>query len=120
MKIRQAQKQDVMGRTMLHSQKSYGDLTMKRFVFIMQHKPTDEQLEAARKMGVEKIIALDPGKPEAQAEGVDYFGTTASLIVPDDPKLNREWFVNRANEIVEAVDGFNQDDIVHVMGQQQL
>ncbi len=74
-----------------------------RFVFVMQHQPTIEQLESAGKIG--DIVQLEDKK---------------LLNVPDDPALGRDFFVKRAEEIEVALGGFSSDDTVQAMGQQQL
>lgn len=91
-----------------------------KFVLLMQHTPTPEQLQAVREFGVAEIVALDSGKPEARVEGVEYRGSTQMLMVPEDPELPREWFVQRAAEILTAVGGVGPGDIVQAMGQIQL
>lgn len=92
---------------------------MSSFYFIMQHKPTPEQLQAARAVA-DRILALAPAKAEDRVEGIEYAGSIALLSVPDDPNLGREWFVDRAREIFEALTTPGEGDIVHAMGQQQL
>jgi hypothetical protein len=91
-----------------------------KIVLIMQHAPTPEQLDAAWRFGVDVVVALDPGKPEARVEGVEYRGSTSLLNVPEDPGLPRDWFVSRAAEILAAVGGVEPGDIVQAMGQLQL
>ena len=70
----------------------------------MQHTPTAEQLAAAVEDGRE-IVQLADKK---------------LLNVPDDPKLSRDWFAQRAEEILREVGGVMEGDVLHVMGQQQL
>jgi hypothetical protein len=77
---------------------------MRRFIFIMQHQPTPEQISAASEGGWE-IVQINDKK---------------LLVVPDDAGLGRQWFVRRAEEIAAAVGGITHGDILHVMGQQQL
>lgn len=77
---------------------------MKRFIFVMQHAPTAEQLTAASEGGRE-IIQISDKK---------------LLVVPDDANLGKEWFTTRAEEIVSSVGGITEGDTLHVMGQQQL
>lgn len=77
---------------------------MAKFIFIMQHQPTPNQIEAAAMMAVD-VVQLDDKR---------------LLLVPDDPDLDRDWFVQRAEAIVVAVGGVEQGDTLHVMGQQQL
>ncbi|MSU56212.1 MAG: hypothetical protein EXS51_02805 [Candidatus Taylorbacteria bacterium] len=77
---------------------------MKKFIFIMQHAPTAEQITAASEGGREVVQVNDK----------------KLLIVPDDANLGKEWFTNRAEEIVAAVGGISEGDTLHVMGQQQL
>lgn len=72
-------------------------------IFIMQHPLTDEQREAAEKIG--EVVELSD---------------KSLLNVPDDPSLNREWFVGRAQEILDSLGVNCFGDLVHVMGQQQL
>jgi len=77
---------------------------MKKFIFVMSHKPTEDQLLAAQE-GQRKVIQVDD---------------KSLLIVPDEPELVRDWFTTRAEEIVKAVGGIEEGDTLHVMGQQQL
>jgi len=77
---------------------------MKKFIFIMQHAPTAEQITAASEGGRE-VVQVDDKK---------------LLIVPDDANLGRDWFTQRAEKIVAAVGGISEGDTLHVMGQQQL
>ncbi len=74
-----------------------------RLVFVMQHQPTAEQLEAAARIG--EIVQLEDKK---------------LLNVPDDPELGRDFFTKRAEEIELALGGFSSEDTVQAMGQQQL
>lgn len=76
----------------------------KKFIFIMQHQPTPEQISAASESGREIVQITDK----------------KLLVVPDDANLGREWFTARAEEIVSAVGGIVEGDTLHVMGQQQL
>lgn len=92
---------------------------MKTFYFIMQHTPSPEQLEAARAKA-ERIVALDPGKPEAVIKGIEYVGSTRLLNIPDDPCLTQNWFVLRAAEIFAATGAIQPGDVLHAMGQPQL
>jgi hypothetical protein len=80
------------------------EVIMKKFIFIMQHQPTAEQLVAAA-MGGREVVQIQEKK---------------LLLVPDDPSLGREWFATRATEIVSVVGGIAEGDTLHVMGQQQL
>lgn len=75
-----------------------------KFIFVMQHNPTAEQLTAASEGGRE-IVQIQDKK---------------LLIVPDDANLGKEWFTTRAEEIVKAVGGISEGDTLHCMGQQQL
>lgn len=75
-----------------------------KFIFIMQHVPTTEQLAAASESGREVVQLADK----------------KLLAVPDDATLGRDWFVQRALAIVAAVGGIKDGDTLHVMGQQQL
>ena len=77
---------------------------MKKFIFIMQHAPTTEQITTASEGGREVVQVNDK----------------KLLIVPDDANLGRDWFIQRAEEIVAAVGGIAEGDTLHVMGQQQL
>lgn len=77
---------------------------MKKFIFIMQHQPTAEQLTAASEGGREIVQIADK----------------KLLVVPDDAELGKEWFTTRAEEIVKAVGGIEEGDTLHVMGQPQL
>ncbi len=77
---------------------------MKKFIFIMSHVPTKEQLVAASEGGREIVQVADK----------------KLLVVPDDANLGRDWFVQRAEEIVSSVGGIAEGDTLHVMGQQQL
>ncbi len=70
----------------------------------MQHAPIPAQMTAASEGG-RAIVELKEKN---------------LLNVPDDPLLDHAWFVQRAEEIILAVGGVVQDDILHVMGQQQL
>ena len=76
----------------------------KKFIFIMQHQPTTEQINAASEGGREIVQLVDK----------------KLLLVPDDPELSREWFTARAEEITAAVGGISEGDTLHCMGQQQL
>jgi len=75
-----------------------------KFIFIMQHQPTAEQLTAASEGGREIVQITDK----------------KLLVVPDDANLGRDWFVQRAEEIVKSVGGIKEGDTLHCMGQQQL
>jgi hypothetical protein len=91
----------------------------------MQHNPSPEQAAAARELGADQLVALcttpDPAKGQGSpTEGVEYLGKQNLLNVPDDPALARDWFVNRAAEILAAVGGVSEGDVMHAMGQQQL
>jgi hypothetical protein len=77
---------------------------MSKFIFVMQHQPTLEQLTAASERGRE-IVQLDDKR---------------LLLVPDDPTLGRDWFTQRATEIVAAVGGLAEGDTLCAAGQQQL
>lgn len=77
---------------------------MAKFIFIMQHVPTPEQLSAAAEGGREVVQVADK----------------KLLVVPDDPNLGRDWFTARAEAVASAVGGFAEGDTLHVMGQQQL
>lgn len=70
----------------------------------MQHAPTTEQITTASEGGREVVQVNDK----------------KLLIVPDDANLGRDWFIQRAEEIVAAVGGIAEGDTLHVMGQQQL
>ena len=94
-------------------------MNSKKFFFLMQHQPTVQQVEAAREMGAEKIIAMCAA-PEKPLAGVEYLGNNNLLNVPEDPSLDREWFLSRAKKILTAVGDMNPGDIVHAMGQYQL
>jgi len=76
---------------------------MSKFFFIMQHQPTAEQLAEAGKIG--EVVQLADKK---------------LLGVPDSPTLERDWFVQRAEEIELSLGGFSAGDTVQAMGQQQL
>lgn len=77
---------------------------MAKFFIIMQHTPTPEQrAEGAERFG--EIVEL---------------GNKALLNVPEDPELGRDWFVQRATEILDAIGGVWPGDTVMAMGQQQL
>lgn len=93
---------------------------MATFYFLMQHKPTPEQISAARAMGADKVVALAPAKPEDRVGGVEYEGSISLLNVPDDPGLNRDWFVTQVAKIDDAVGGFANGDTIHAAGQGQL
>ena len=71
---------------------------MSKFVFIMQHDPTPDQLKAAAEGN--EVVQLDKGDKKL-------------LIVPDDSNLGREWFAQRADEIIAAVGGLQEGDILH-------
>ena len=75
-----------------------------KFVFVMHHVPTTEQLSAAGAEGREVVQLADK----------------KLLAVPDDASLGRDWFTTRAAEILAAVGGLQEGDTLHVMGQQQL
>lgn len=75
-----------------------------KFIFIMQHAPTAEQLTAASEGGREVVQLTDK----------------RLLVVPDDAALSRDWFVQRAEEVVVAVGGIAEGDTLQMMGQQQL
>jgi hypothetical protein len=76
-----------------------------KFIFIMQHQPTAEQITAASEGGREIVQITDK----------------KLLVVPDDAELGRDWFTQRAEQIVAAVvGGINEGDTLHCMGQQQL
>lgn len=99
--------------------------TSKKFYFGMQHNPTVIQAEAARAMGTETVLAMcrkpEPKKP-GDAEptpGVEYLNLAGLLNVPEDVELPREWFVKKAEEIVNAL-GVQSGDVLHFMGQFQL
>jgi len=101
-----------------------GGKIMATFFFVMQHAPTLEQVEAARALGIVRIVALsawpDPAKGQGgPLPGVEYMGKTGLLTVPDDPKLGREWFTGRAVEIGELL-GVTRGDVIQPMGQGQL
>ena len=74
---------------------------MNKFIFVMQHAPTAEQLTAAAGGGLEVVQISDK----------------KLLIVPDDANLGKEWFTARAEEIVKAVGGIEEGDTAHIMGQ---
>lgn len=76
---------------------------MAKFVFIMNHQPTPEQLSLASKVG--EVVQLDD-------KGL--------LIVPDDPTLGKDWFIRRAEKVLCAVGWVGPGDLLHIMGQQQL
>ncbi len=76
----------------------------KKFIFIMQHAPTPEQITAASEGGREIVQITDK----------------KLLVVPDDASLGRDWFVQRAEEIAAAVGGFDEGTVAHIMGQAQL
>lgn len=69
----------------------------------MQHPLTPEQVAAAQARG--EIVEL---------------GNKGLLNVPDEPELGRDWFVQRAAEVLAEVGGVAAGDVVHAMGQQQL
>ena len=75
-----------------------------KFIFVMQHNPTPEQLAAASEGGREVVQLADK----------------KLLAVPDDATLGRDWFSSRAEAIVATVSGIVEGDILHVMGQAQL
>lgn len=93
---------------------------MSKFVFVMQHRPSTEQVEAARATGASRILCLTPTKDEDKVEGIEYGGSVQLLNVPDDPSLRRDWFIHRASEILNAFGGMEATDIFHAMGQPQL
>lgn len=68
----------------------------------MQHALTPEQKAA---VGDREIVEI---------------ADKALLNVPEDPNLGREWFATRSEEVLAAVGGVSEGDILHVMGQQQL
>jgi len=74
-----------------------------RVIFVMMHPASIEQLKACE--GASCISQVED---------------KSLLIVPDDPELSRDWFVQRATEIENSFLGFSDEDIIHVMGQQQL
>jgi len=78
--------------------------TNMKFIIVMSHAPTNEQLVAASEGGREIVQIADK----------------KLLVVPDDASLGRDWFTQRAEEIVTAVGGISEGDTLHVMGQQQL
>lgn len=78
---------------------------MKKFVFVMQHPPTPEQITAASNVG--EVVEMTK-----EAKGL--------LNVPDDPKLGRDWFATRADAILASVGGVGSGDTAHIMGQAQL
>lgn len=69
----------------------------------MQHAPTPEQITAAQAVG--EVVQLADKK---------------LLVVPDDATIGRDWFVQRAAEVVTAIGGIAEGDTVQCMGQQQL
>lgn len=75
-----------------------------KFIFIMQHPPTAEQIMSASEGGREVVQLADK----------------KLLVVPDDATLGRDWFVRRAEAVVAAVGGITEGDTAHIMGQQQL
>jgi hypothetical protein len=75
---------------------------MERFIFIMIHPASEEQMAACGDAHIEQVS--DKGL----------------LIVPDNPDLEREWFTSRAAEIEKSFAGFGKEDIIQIMGQQQL
>ena len=77
---------------------------MRKFILVMSHAPTNEQLVAASEGGREIVQVADK----------------KLLVVPDDANLGKEWFTSRAEEILAAVGGISEGDTLHVMGQQQL
>lgn len=76
---------------------------MSRFIFIMQHALTPDQRAAAEELG--DIVELQ---------------SKELLNVPPDPDLPRDWFIQRAEEILAAVGGIKEGDTLHAMGQHQL
>lgn len=77
---------------------------MPRFVYVMQHTPSPEQAAEVKAMGLVPVELADK----------------AMLIVPDDPTLNIAWFEDQAFRVEEIFGGFSSEDVVMVMGQQQL
>lgn len=75
----------------------------RRFVSVMQHQMTLEQAEEARLLGEVTELA-----------------DKSLLIVPDDPELGRDFFLQRAEEIIQAVGGLGFGDVFHAGGQAQL
>ena len=57
---------------------------MAKFIFVMQHQPTPEQLSAATEGGREVVQLADK----------------KLLVVPDDAGLGRDWFVQRPNACI--------------------
>lgn len=92
----------------------------KRFYFLSNHKPLREQVIAAKSLGCDEIICLNPVKPEDRVDGVQYVGSQELLIVPDDPALGRGWFVSRAATIVASLGEISEGDIVTIGGQSNL
>lgn len=80
---------------------------MSKFIFIMQHPPTAEQIKAASEEDGREIVQLALADKKL-------------LVVPDDAGLGRDWFVQRAEQVVSAVGGIAEGDTAHIMGQQQL
>jgi hypothetical protein len=74
-----------------------------RFIFIMQHTPTDIQVSEGKKLG--DVFELNDKK---------------LLLVPDDPSLQKVWFEEQAKKIEAVFGGFGPQDTVHAMGQGQL
>ncbi len=79
------------------------DILAMKFIFVMQHAPTADQIAAAQAVG--EVVQLQDKK---------------LLVVPDDANLSRDWFVQRAEAVVTAVGGIKEGDTLHCMGQQQL
>lgn len=99
---------------------------MAKFVFAMQHHPSAAQVADLKAVfgGDRQVVALaatpDPTKGQGDAQpGVTYLGKAALLAVPDDPGLSRDWFVQRAADLVAAT-GLEAGDVVLAQGQAQL
>ncbi len=89
-----------------------------KFVFIMQHAPTTDQVADARRMGFTEVGAFAP-LPENPIEGVKYLGLTQNLYVPEDLGLERDWFVNQAQTILQLA-GVKSGDAIVAAGHAQL
>lgn len=82
---------------------------MSRFLSIMQHPLSAEQVAEARQMADEVV--------ELRNEVADIGGY---LDVPTDPELGRSWFAAQARVILTVLGGIQSGDIVLAMGQAQL
>ena len=84
---------------------------MAKFYSIMQHPLSSEQRAEIVPLGLVDIVELNVVRKGDFNQLLD---------VPADPDLGREWFVERAQVIAEALGGFDSADVVLAMGQPQL